>query len=442
MDTSLSNKKFSLTEKRQGSELWYILDNAASFMPALTNQTVALVFRIEATLTDIINLDALEKAMLNLAPRFSYFQVELRRGFFWYYLEPLTSKQNVPVADSIHPCLHMHVRKRGVFLYRVRLSHSRIAVEFCHALTDGIGALTYLKSLIVEYYRLRGLETPETAGIFRMGEPLQTEESVDAFNLHFRENLPFPLKDRKAFHVPSLPLLPGQYRITRGNLELDVVKGKAREHGVTLTELLVSVYFASLQEMYYALPGPVRRRMNPILSVEVPVNLRKFFPTGTMRNFSLYVLPSLDTRLGFYSFPEILKRVRSYMQSELNDKNLSMQIARNVSVGRNLLVRILPLILKGVAARLVHKYNGEATITGFISNLGPVELPEPVASHISAFAFVPPPSHRCKTNANVVSWKNHLVITFGSLSSSTELERRFFTRLVEMGLSVSIESNI
>lgn len=440
-ETSI-NKKLSRTEKHHGEEHWYILDNAAAFMPALTDLTIAFVFRISATLKERVYLPDLETAMKNISGRFSYYQVELRRGFFWYYLEPLPEMQALPVADSRFPCLHMHVLRRGTFLYRVRVSHSRIAVEFCHALADGVGALAYLKALIMEYYRLRGIVTPDPQGIFRPSENVGSDESEDAFNLHFRHNMPFPGKSRKAFHIPTLLLLPGQYRITTGLLALDKTLAKVKECGVTLTEFLVSVYFASLQDMFYALPSAVRKRMHPYLSVEVPVNLRKVFPSNTMRNFSLYVLPVLDTRLGWYAFPEILKRVHSYMQSEVNEKNLSMQIARNVSTGRSLAVRILPLGLKGIAARLVHRHIGEDTISGFISNLGPVYLPEPLDSLVDRFDFIPPPSRRCRTNANVVSWKNSLVICFGSLAASTGLERRFFTRLVEMGLSVSIESNL
>ncbi len=442
MNTPELNKKLSLTEKHHGEEHWYILDNAAAFMPALTDRMVALVFRIAATLTERVNLPALEKAMKNISPRFPYFQVELRRGFFWYYLEPLPAKQAVPVADSKYPCLHMRVLHRGEFLFRVRASNSRIAVEFCHALTDGVGALTYLKSLLMEYYSLRGIQTPDPQGIFAPGTPIAHDESEDAFNLHFRYKMPFPGKDKKVFHMPSRPLLSGQYRITTGIIPLDAILGKSKEFSVTLTEFLVSVYFSCLQDEFYTLPPAIRKGLSPYISVEVPVNLRKFFPSKTMRNFSLYVLPVLDTRLGFYELPEIMKRVHSYMQTELNDKNLSMQIARNVSTGRSLLVRILPLALKGIAARLVHKHIGEDTISGFISNLGCVEMPEPLDSHVERFEFIPPPSRRCKTNANVVSWKNKLIVTFGSLSASPDLEKRFYTRLTGMGLHVSIESNM
>lgn len=436
------NEKYARTEKLSGGEPWYVLDNAASFMPSLADKTVTLVFRLSATLDERISLPELEQALANIAPRFPYYLVELRHGFFWYYLEPLKDKPPVPSADSKYPCLNMHVRRRGRFLFRVRAYRSRIAVEFCHVLADGAGALGFLKAIILEYYRLRGLPTPDPQGIFRPGETPSPEESEDAFNRYFRDDVPFPRVDRKAFHFPALSLLPGQYRVTTGIIPLKAVLALAKEWGATLTEFLVSVYFASLQDVFYLLPAPVRRSMHPYISVQVPVNLRKLFPSGTMRNFSLYVLPSLDTRLGFYEFPEIVKRVHHYMQAEVHRKNISMQIARNVGGGRKLMVRALPLFLKGLAAKLVYKRMGEDTISGFVSNLGPVELPEPLASRVERFEFIPAPSRRCKTNANVVSWKDRLFVCFGSLAASTDVERLFFSKLAGMGLPVSVESNM
>jgi len=443
MDSAIrAAKAGSGTERVSGGERWYVLDNAAAFMPALTDRTVSLVFRVSATLRERVNLAALEEAVGNVASRFPYYLVELRHGFFWYYLEPLRGKAPHVVADSRYPCMGMRVRRRGRFLYRVRAYRSRIAVEFCHVLTDGYGALGYLKSVLTEYLRLRGADTSAVRGVFLPGEPTEPEESEDAFMSHFRQDLPSPGIAVKAFHFPSLPLLPGQYRVITGALPLAPALAKAKESGSTLTEFLVSVYLASLQDMFYALPAPVRRTMRPRLSVQVPVNLRRLFPSATMRNFSLYVLPSLDTRLGYYEFPEIVKRVHHYMQSEVDRKSISMQISRNVGGGRNPIVRLLPLPLKGLAARLVYRRLGEDTFSGLFSNLGPVDLPEPMAGEVLRFDFIPAPSRRYRTGANAISWKDTLYIGFGSLSASTELERRFFSALTGMGLPVSVESNM
>ena len=45
--------------------------------------------------------------------------------------------------------------------------------------------------------------------------------------------------------------------------------------------------------------------MQPV-KVCVPINLRKFYPTHTLRNFASYVNPGIEPRYGEYSFDEIL----------------------------------------------------------------------------------------------------------------------------------------
>jgi len=47
-----------------------------------------------------------------------------------------------------------------------------------------------------------------------------------------------------------------------------------------------------------------------------------------------------------------------------------------------------------------------------------------------------------KTGCSVTGFKDKLYITFGRLTEEAELERIFFTKLVKMGIHVTIESNI
>jgi NRPS condensation-like uncharacterized protein len=435
------NVRFSRTEFSHGEEQWYVLDNAGAFMPGITNSTVTLAFRISATLSSTIVLPLLEEALAAISPRFPYYLGALRRGFFWYYMEAASAKLPHVSADSKYPCLNMRAR-RGHFLFRIRAYSSRIAVEFCHILCDGAGALNFLKALILEYCRRTGEELPNPQGIFTAGERPDPEESEDAFNRHVRPGIPPPERVPRAFHIPSLPLWPGQYRIITGQMPLDTLLSLSKRQGASLTEFLTSVYLAALQDLYYALPGPVRKALAPILAIEVPVNLRKLFPSRTMRNFTLYVLPSLDTRLGFYEFEEITSLVHRYMQESVCAKNISRQLSRNVMGGRSMLIRALPLGLKNMAAKLVYKRMGENTMSGSLSNLGPVQLPEDLSSLVENFTFIPAPSRGCKTKAACVSYKNNLELSFGSLAATPELERLFFTRLEGMGVHVGISSNM
>lgn len=66
--------------------------------------------------------------------------------------------------------------------FRVIVYKNRIAVEFFHAITDGNGALVFLKTLLAEYlYQKHGLNVPKEDGVLgRLEEPSE-EELEDSF---------------------------------------------------------------------------------------------------------------------------------------------------------------------------------------------------------------------------------------------------------------------
>jgi len=430
---------------------WYVLDNAGIIMPAVSNSVATSLFRISADLDRPVKLSALQGALDHCARRFPYFVVELRRGFFWYYLEPHGRRLRVE-ADSRSPSQNYNINKKGRCLFRVRARGNRIACEFSHALTDGTGGIRFFKNLLVEYFSIgaasqgerptaaQGEPEPCDSDLYRMDAVADHREYEDAYNKYFTQEYPKPAKLPRAFHIHSPQLPHFEYRITCGILPLDQAMDMARSLGATVTEFLAAVFLDALQDLWLALP-PAQRRKRPRLAVEIPVNMRKFYPTKTNRNFSLFVLVTQDMRLGRRDFAEIVSRAHLQMRFETDVRTIAQQISRNVSGARKLAVRLVPLVVKDFFAKLLFSALGEDLVSGFVSNLGAVSLPEGVAEHVERLDFLPAPSPYNKTSASVVSWGGRLYINFGSLAQSRELERLFFTRLRALGLPVKIECN-
>jgi hypothetical protein len=115
-----------------------------------------------------------------------------------------------------------------------------------------------------------------------------------------------------------------------------------------------------------------------------------------------------------------------------------MQIARNAGGTRNPIVRAIPLFIKDVAGRILFSVLGESMLSGFISNLGVLRLPPGVAQQVQSVVFSPAPSTTTLTNASVLSWNDELIISFGSLLQSRQLEQLYFKRLRDLGLHVSV----
>ncbi len=433
----LKNATRARTVMRDEEGPWYTLDNAAIIMPAVANERGTSVYRIGMDLDHPIKVDELSRALASITPRFPYYHVELRRGFFWYYFKP-SSRPLVPVSDEGYPCMGLDMHKRGTQLMRVRIRGRSLACELSHILADGYGSVIFVKALLLEYFRLLG--TP--AGRADMGFDLEAlpdaEEYEDAYHRFFKPGVPIPDPLPRVFHLPSRLLPPGQYRVITAEFPMDGLVALAKSHGASVTEFMAAVYLESLISLRETLPAAKLRKANPLVSLEIPVNLRRFHPTRTMRNFSLFVLPTIDTRLGPWTLESLTSYVRHFMAIYNDPRHMARQISRNAGGGRNLAVRLVPLRIKDFFARLLFDSLGEGLISGLFSNLGNMQLPPEIAPHVTAMNMLGAPSPSLKTHAAMVSWKGTVYLSFGSLAESRELERIFLSRLASLGLALRV----
>jgi len=416
-----------------------------------------------AFLNEPVHADRLRRALEPVMQRFPYYRVHLRRGAFWYsFVE--NPRELSPVLDGRSPCLYLPIKRRGVFPLRVRAFGRSIAVEFSHALTDGTGALRFLKSLLASYFivdRTKGAAEgelrrelgadPDILLLDKEGNYAEARDAEfeDAFRLHYDRTIPRPQQERDVFHLPGKKMPAGRYRVISGDLPVGPVVARAKELGVSLTEYLTAVYFSALQEIQEgrasARDGSTALRTSRVrwdpLSVMVPVNLRSFLPSATMRNFFLTLNPLLDTRLGHYEFEEIAAKVHYSLRAMLDRRHLAQHIRRNVGGTVHPILRLAPLFLKDVALKSIYRGYGENTFSGSLSNLGRITLSKSLRQRVERITFVPPPSPVLGAKCGVLSYGETLTVTFGSLMEETVLERLYFTFLRREGFAVKLRGN-
>lgn len=417
------------------NDFWLKLDNAAKIYPAIKDNELTSVFRIGVKLKSRVKIKAFLEAIKALEDRFPYYKVKLKAGFFWYYLEP---EQTTPIPlkpDGGMPC---RAFGKNELMFRVLAKDYLISVEFSHILTDGTGAFEFLKTLLLTYLGKCSIPVKTAIPYLKPDEKLSAEEYEDAYNRYFQKNDAKPLKIPRAFHVPFQLRPVPRFSYLAAEISMEGIIKKSKEYEVSLTEYLTAVYLHALQQVFEQQTNFRKRGSKKIARVEVPVNLRRLFPSRTMRNFSLYVIPGIDMRLGHYSFDEIIKVVFHQMQLETDKKLISKMLSRNVSGEKNKLVRGLPLFIKSFFLSKLYK-TGTGQYSGVVTNLGRIDLGEEINNRIDKFIFIPPPpSKTLKINAGVVGFNRSLVITFGNITVSRELERHFFSFLVSQGIPVKL----
>jgi NRPS condensation-like uncharacterized protein len=412
----------------------YRLDNAANLYPAIRNKKRPGVFRVSASLTKPVDPPTLQIALDNTLKRIPGFSVKMRSGLFWHYF--IHSNEKVLIQkDVLNPCMHMTMRSTGGFLIRVRYHQHKIALEAFHAITDGAGAMVFLKTLLAQYLTLSGFPIPATHGILDCRDRPLDEEFADRFH-SFAQNSPIRKIPRsRAYHIKGTNLAHDDIKIITGTMPISALKQTAKLFNATITEFLTAAFMKVLCDHQHAQTSKLRLPVE----VQVPVNLRNFSASKTLRNFSAFVTPSIDPAHGKYDFSEIVELVHHFIRFESSKKHLQSQVASNLRYAKNTLIRMLPLGLKNNLIFLGYKLMGPAFFTSTFSNLGVVKVPTEMEEHVRSFSLILGPTQGTSISASALGYKDHVRVSFSRKIKETEVEKRFFRFLVEHKIPVLVE---
>lgn len=317
---------------------------------------------------------------------------------------------------------------------RVLYFQNRIAVEFFHSITDGNGGLVFLKTLTAAYVSLQdGREIQPGAGVLDWRMPPDPAEWEDSF-LKVAGQVSMSRREENAFRIQGIREPDGFLHLTVATIDSGALRDLARGYGVTITAFLSAVMLEAILELR-------PRRSKKWAKITIPVDLRRLFESRTLRNFALTVNVGVDPRLGAYTLDELCKVIQGQLAMQVTPQQMAARVAANVNPERALAMKVVPLPFKNLAMRLAYRIVGECKGTLNISNLGLTQLPEELAPHVANLDFIIGPQLTYFNNCGVVSYGGWTRINLIRSLREPELERRFLTKLVELGLEVTVESN-
>ncbi len=417
---------------------WLKLDNAAKIFPAARTRTWTNVFRLSATLTDNIDPYILQKSLNDIKRRFPSICVHLDSGMFWYYIEEIQEAPKV-TEEGPYPCMKMSFKDIKSCAFRVLYYKNRISTEFFHSLTDGNGGLIFLKTLVATYLENKyGIDVPHTDGVLDISVRAKKEELEDSF-LKYSRKVASGRRDTNAYLIKGTPIRESFTPLTTGVINVNDIKERAKAYDVSITTYLAACMAYALQSIQEESVPTVKRR-KPV-KIFLPVNLRNFYPSSTLRNFILYVIPGIETKLGHYEFEEIIKSFHHQMGLGLTEKYQNAIMVTNVKDELNPLLRMVPLFIKNAVMKIVYNLTGERKSSISISNLGNVKVPDIMNDYIERFDFNLSPQATQPCGCSILSYKGKMYISFVRKINEPKLEKAFFTYLVKSGIHVKIESN-
>lgn len=405
---------------------WERLDNAAKIFPSAVNRADTQVFRFSCELMEPVRRETLQAALEETLKTFEVYRCVLKRGLFWYYLDS-SALESVVREEYKSVCAAIYRKNYKGLLFEVTYYGRRINLEVHHALSDGTGAMQFLRQLVTEYLCLaHGLARPPAdfdASPYQMGD--------DSFSKHSagkrRGRAPaYP----RAHRVHGQRFSEDRLQLIVGRLSVRAVLEEAHRCGATLTGYLAACLIeAAAQEM------SVREKRRPVV-VCVPVNLRKFFESASVRNFfsTLYIAcdVSQDPPLA-----QVASTFCDEMRRMLTPEYLSGIIDAYTAIEGNPFAKIAPLPVKDICLRLAY-FDSMKRSTAGLSNLGSVQMPDALAPHIRAFDVC---SGTDKIQLCVCSFGDVLSISITSPFVRCEIQRRFFRILTAAGLEVVLAAN-
>jgi hypothetical protein len=417
---------------------WMTLDNAAKIFPAAKRRHWSNLFRLSAELDEPIDRKVLQTALDITVRRFPSMAVRLRTGAFWYSLEEIPAAPEI-LDEKAHPLVRMPFDDVRKCAFRVLVYENRMAVEFFHALTDGNGGLVFLKTLVSEYlYQKYGIHVPTGNGVLDRLEEPHPEEMEDSF-LKYASGVAASRKDTDSYRIVGKREEDGYLTNTTFIIDSAYILAEAKRRGVTLTAYTVALLIMASQRVQEARVRN-RSRHKPV-KIHVPVNLRKMFPSESLRNFVLCAAPGIDPRLGEYSFDEVCDTVSHQMKLQITEKNMRAMITTNVNSEKNPFIRIAPLFIKNIVMKMVFNAVGERKGCFSFSNLGAVNMPEEFTSHVKRMDFVLGPQATAPYNVSAITYGERLNLNVTRNISEPVLEREIYALLRELGIPHEVESN-
>ncbi len=425
-------------KEKGGRKDWYKLDLSAIVYPTLQRRDFSSVYRLSVVLKEEIQPEVLQKALDMTLPRFPTYKAAIRKGLFWRYLEPNDRPGPFVQPDVKNPCQPMNFKGNNRYLVRVYYFRNRIALEAHHSLGDGTGGMCVLQTLTATYLRLLGHTDIENTGfVLDINATPDPEELEDAYMRYANAKVCPPRLQEKAYRVRGTAELFYTLNIIDGIMSVSEVMAVAKRYHATITEYLNAVLLHALLKKQLEEP---HIRLHPV-KIAMPVNLRRFFPSITLRNFITMIYPGVDPRLGEYTFEEIVTQVQNYMHYYINEKLLRGDITTNAATQRNPVIRVVPLFIKDLVVRTFYTKIQDRNSSAGLTNMGALKVPEGMKPYIERFDIYMGQPFSRRTNCAIISFGDVLTINFASSIIEADVERYFFRKLVKDGIHVKIESN-
>lgn len=402
---------------------WRKLDNTAKIFSLDENDNKS-VFRYSVILYDDIDSKLLKQALAKTLDNYSAFRVKIGTGLFWNYLE-YNSKEPF-VKEEKERFISINFKENNDYLFKLTYYKNTIFLTFFHVLTDGTGAIKFLKSILYNYLALKNN--------FKVSLKDNEVGNEDQYLMSYNKTISPKFNFKRAF------LIPKKAKKKTNNtsyfiLKISEVKKICKEFDVTVSEYLTALYIYAIYKVFY------NRKSKREIIISVPINLRNYYLVDTLSNF--FVCMSINPKIlekNLNSFKDILFEVHREFHDKLNKSMIDKYLTRDVKLGSNISIRLIPLVIKKAFMKYVSTLVNKAS-TSTMSNVGIIDIDEKYKKYIKNVLVMVSPSRVQKIKCTICSFKNNLNVTINSNIDEDIFEQEFFNILKTLLKKIEVKNN-
>ncbi len=398
------------------------LDTAAKLFPAVSNKHNSSVFRVAVVLNEPVDAKILQLAANMIYERYSFFFMKLKKGFFWNYFDENLLNFRIEKEEDV-PCSNIVSFENKDHYIKVLYYGNRISVEAFHSITDGSGASEYIKSLVYYYLCIKHGNVPSEGKVLLFDDLEKNDE--DSFTDYFhnvkinKNNI--KLRNKNSLRIKGDKFKKGGHNVVTLNLSIKSVKEYCKKKKCTITVFLVALMINTIHETY-------QNKDNKPIVIAVPVNLRKIFPSKTLKNFFGVINISYEVKQKD-SLENIIKYVAKEFNEVLTKEKLESSIHENIHLSNNIFTKHTPLLIKNFVIPVGFNFMGELKKTITISNIGQFEFPTELEQYISHTEVLLYPTKKSPINCGICSCKETLSINFIRSIKDNKIVKNYATNI-------------
>ncbi|EFS04634.1 alcohol acetyltransferase superfamily, partial [Listeria seeligeri FSL S4-171] len=223
--------------------------------------------------------------------------------------------------------------------------------------------------------------------------------------------------------------------VTTIKLTVSELKKRVNKLGVSLTVLIT----AFIAKAILTNQKEDKKQEDHLIKILLPIDLRNFFPSQTLRNFVLYAKPEINPKEVGLDIERIAFVIQKQLAEVLSEKQLRARVSQNIRLEQNPIIKHVPLFMKRYLMKFFSVSEKTTCLT--LSNLGVIKMPEEMARYVDSFNFVLSPRSKTPYNIGISSFNGEMRINITRSAEKPLLERALITLLTAQELTFEVETN-